>query len=81
MKRKRNFMLATAFVAVAGYGAYSVPQNETISDVALANIEALASGEGSVRDCIFPSSSDCILLDPIDSSKDQIVPNRKWANS
>ena len=36
-----------AFAAIAGYGVYANQKVDTMSDLALANVEALASGESS----------------------------------
>lgn len=36
-----------AFAAIAGYGVYANQKTDVMSDLALANIEALASDEGS----------------------------------
>ncbi|MCD8093622.1 MAG: NVEALA domain-containing protein [Bacteroides sp.] len=49
MKKKlMRATLAVVFAAVAGYGLYvSQRDNGGMSDLALANIEALAAGEGS----------------------------------
>ncbi|MCR6509848.1 NVEALA domain-containing protein [Bacteroides sp. KH569_7] len=49
---KRKFMKAAfvaAFAAVAGYGVYTNQKTETMSDLMLANVEALARGEGDVN--------------------------------
>ena len=36
-----------AFAALAGYGVYANQRSEAMSDLMLANVEALASGESS----------------------------------
>ena len=66
-----------AFAAVAGYGVYTNQRTETMSDLMLANVEALASGEASVKDCVS-ADSDCILLHPTDPSKDETQSKAKW---
>lgn len=46
----KNFVkigFVAVFAAVAGYGVYTSQKSEVMSDLALANVEALASGEGS----------------------------------
>lgn len=48
MKTVKNLFIAT-LVIVAGYTIYSVQHEKPLSDLAMSNIEALASGEGS--DC------------------------------
>lgn len=51
----RNIYVKCAFVAasafIAGYGVYASQQEESMSDLAMANVEALASGESSYSDC------------------------------
>ena len=45
---KKNFLkygFAVAFALVAGYGVYASQQKVEMSDLAMANVEALASGE------------------------------------
>ena len=66
-----------AFATVAGYGVYTNQRTETMSDLMLANVEALASGEASVKDCVS-ADSDCILLHPTDPSKDETQSIAKW---
>jgi len=51
-----------AFIAVAGYAAYNTQKDTEMSDLAMANVEALAGGEGSGYDCpngCLTSSGDC----------------------
>ena len=50
MKRKLHLMMAVAIVAVAGLAIYANQPKEEMSDVMLANIEALATGE-SIGQC------------------------------
>ena len=48
----RNYLkiaFVTVFAAVAGYGVYTSQKSEVMSDLAMANVEALAD----------PESSDC----------------------
>lgn len=50
---KRNILKAAfvaAFAMIAGYGVYNSQKDVVLSDVALANVEALARGEGN-NDC------------------------------
>lgn len=53
MKKKIMGLIAiVAIAAVAGYNIYASQSNVKLSDLALANVEALASsGEGSQSDC------------------------------
>ena len=45
MKKFTKIAFVAIFVAIAGYGVYSNQKNDFISDLALANIEALARYE------------------------------------
>ena len=53
MKQKIMSIIAVvAVAAITGYNVYTSQSNVKLSDLALANIEALASsGEGSQSDC------------------------------
>ena len=71
--------LAVAFIAVAGYTAYNSQKEVELSDLAMANVEALAGGEsGSTSDCTYDPNSSCILLHPTDPSQDKERPNARW---
>lgn len=51
MKKMIKIAFVAAFAAIAGYGVYANQKTDVMSDLALANIEALAdAGEGS-GDC------------------------------
>jgi hypothetical protein len=65
---KKNILKATlvvAFALIAGMNVYNAQQSDVMSDLALANVEALASGEGSSSDCetycTSDSRYDCII--------------------
>lgn len=45
MKKCMKIAFVAAFAAIAGYDFYTSQKSETMSDLALANVEALASGE------------------------------------
>lgn len=45
MKNVFKLMLVVAFIALASYNMYSSQQKVDMSDLAVANVEALASGE------------------------------------
>ncbi|WP_288895313.1 NVEALA domain-containing protein [uncultured Bacteroides sp.] len=77
MKKIMKIAFVAAFAAVTGYGVYTNQRTETMSDLMLANVEALASGEASVKDCVS-ADSDCILLHPTDPSKDETQSKAKW---
>ena len=44
MKKILKMAFVATFAAVAGYGVYANQQSEAMSDLMLANVEALASG-------------------------------------
>ena len=48
MKKVIKLAFVAAFVAVAGYGVYTNQTSDAMSDLALANVEALARGEVAV---------------------------------
>ena len=49
MKKMIKIAFVAAFVAIAGYGVYTNQKSETLSDLTLANMEALAGGDASGR--------------------------------
>lgn len=44
MKKFLKFAFVAILVAVAGYGVYASQKSDTVSDLMLANVEALADG-------------------------------------
>lgn len=53
---KKNFIKAAfvaAFASIAGYGVYTSQQKVEMSDLAKANVEALASGENDYSQKIW----------------------------
>ncbi|MBO5506491.1 MAG: NVEALA domain-containing protein [Bacteroides sp.] len=65
---KKNILKATivaAFALIAGMNVYNAQKSDVMSELALANVEALASGEGSISDCETYCKSDsrydCII--------------------
>ena len=78
MKKTIKIAMVAVVAAVAGMGIYSSQKTDVTSDIALANVEALAQGEQpDVKDCI-PATSQCWGLNPTDPSKDQIRYNARW---
>ena len=51
MKKMIKIAFVAAFAAIAGYGVYTNQKSEALSDLALANVEALAGGEGGATSC------------------------------
>lgn len=45
MKNLFKVAFVAAFAAIAGYGVYANQKSDAMSDLTLANVEALASGE------------------------------------
>lgn len=44
MKKFIKFAFVAAFAAIAGYGVYTSQKSDSVSDLLLANVEALAGG-------------------------------------
>ena len=77
MKKVIKLAFVAAFVAVAGYGVYTNQTSDAMSDLALANVEALATGEDDWSYRLFPCAhkpwNECVLStdtrrDPCSSS-------------
>ena len=51
MKKMIKIAFVAAFAAIAGYGVYANQKSEVLSDLTLANVEALAgSGETTIEE-------------------------------
>lgn len=60
---KKNILKATlvvGFALVAGYNVYNLQKSDVMSDLALANVEALASGELEVT-CESDPGDTCMV--------------------
>ena len=57
MKKVMKAAFVVAVAAVAGYNIYTNLKSNTMSDMMLANVEALASGEGG-SDCKWDRAYD-----------------------
>ena len=64
MKKVIKLAFVAAFVAVAGYGVYANQTSDAMSDLALANVDALAQGEsgGGGSYCCAPYSIVCYYV-------------------
>ena len=72
---KKNILKATlvvAFALIAGMNVYNAQQSDVMSDLALANVEALASGESSTTNryqtmgyCAPLNRIICVLQDEL----------------
>lgn len=61
MKKVIKLAFVVAFVAVAGYGVYTNQTSNAMSDLALANVEALAQSESSNGyKYVFPGSDPSV---------------------
>ena len=79
MKKIMRIAFVAAFAAVAGYGVYTNQRTETMSDLMLANVEALATPEQpNTNDCISDPNYDCEALHPTDPSQDKRGDNARW---
>ncbi len=66
----KKYIIRTAFVAafalMAGYNVYTSQQEKTMSDLALANVEALADYESEIEDliknCKWEENSYCYYI-------------------
>lgn len=47
MKKFVKLAFVAAFAAIAGYGVYTSQKSDSVSELLLANVEALANGEDS----------------------------------
>ena len=52
MKKIMKITLVAAFITIAGYGVYTNQNTESMSDLALSNVEALAKPEIWIAFCI-----------------------------
>lgn len=79
MKKFMKIAFVAAFVAVAGYGVYASQKSDIMSDLALANVEALADPEQpNTGDCVYDPTQNCVALHPTDTSKDKTEYNARW---
>ena len=73
--------MAVASALFAGYNAYSGQNSNELTDIALANVEALATSEvvqPDINKCIYDKLYTCIALHPTDPSKDKEKANATW---
>ncbi|MFS2801065.1 NVEALA domain-containing protein [Phocaeicola dorei] len=55
--------IVAAFALIAGFNVYNVQKSDVMSDLALANVEALAGGEGSGGGCHYRITYQCGIVD------------------
>ena len=64
-KKILKIVFASAFALVAGYSVYALQQKVELSDLAMANVEALPTGEVIIGyPCMSVPYSTCIYLYP-----------------
>ena len=56
-----KLVFASAFALVAGYSVYASQQKVEMSDLAMANVEALAGGESGTVKCCPDPGDECKL--------------------
>ena len=62
---KKNILKATlvaAFALIAGFNVYNSQKSDVMSELALANVEALAGGESGGYYCCSPYSYECYRI-------------------
>lgn len=65
MKKFIKFAFVAAFAAIAGYGVYTSQKSDSVSDLLLANVEALALGEVIIgQPCVSVQYSTCMYFYP-----------------
>lgn len=78
MKTKTNYIIATIVCAAFFTGLYQKQHDHQLSDLALANIEALSDGEITVVGCKRQDGSTCYVFSNgnlIDKQKNQYPGN------
>ena len=67
-KKYAKATLIAVVALISGINVFNAQKSESLSDIALANVEALANPEQpNIKDCI-EAASDCIALHPTDES-------------
>lgn len=59
MKKIKSIAFVAAFAAIAGYGVFVNQKTDEMSELTLANIEALAQSESSSGGCRFRIDAIC----------------------
>lgn len=80
--RKKIFVVLVVAVGVA-FAGYNMMQSQndgkTLSNLALANVEALATPEQpNIDDCKSDPNTTCVALHPTDPSQDKKKEHAKW---
>lgn len=78
---KKNRLRTTVFAAfalLAGYHVHNAQKNERISDLVLANVEALADDEASSVTCVPDKGDTCIVGNTTISDYDEGCASWFW---
>ena len=68
-----------AYTAIIGYSVYSNQSTESMSELMMANVEALATPEQpNVNDCIYDPNYYCEALHPTDPTQDKKRFEARW---
>ncbi len=59
MKKMIKIAFVAAFAAIAGYGVYANQKTDVMSDLTLANVEALADGGETTIECCLALWGTC----------------------
>lgn len=75
MKKFMRIAFVAAFAAIAGYGVYTNLKTDVMSDLALANVEALARNEVDQIKCNQAMGGTCVLINntPIPGEEVQLI--------
>ncbi len=78
---KKSILGLLAVVMIAAVAAFNVSlnsQKEKLSDLAMENVEALASEDHPLGECVYEPGAKCELLHPTDPDQDQSIRGWKW---
>lgn len=79
MKKFMKLAFVAAFAAIAGYNIHENQKVVTMSDLMLANVEALARYEQpDTSECVFDHNTTCVALHPTNPNLDKYVPYSRW---
>lgn len=62
MKKMIKIAFVAAFAAIAGYGVYTNQKTDAMSDLLMANVEALAQGESGGNVYCCGNYGTCMLI-------------------
>lgn len=79
MRKLKKFALVAVLAAVAGYGVYTNQKVDEMSDLMLANVEALAQTESVREDCMSANDicSELVIYPDGDYGEDMLLGHTK----